>query len=176
MSHYALWLTDKQKNLILKYIQDRRYQYMISMYLAFILTIIILIFDLPYLLITNIIFLDIQSYPFVYNTLTVITVFGILTVIIAFGMFFMGIGKIFGKNSDYDCMKHDKYRLDFRDFGGKSFDTGKYPYYVENNFYNRYICPIFLDYRNAKQGDTLICVTLNNGKKYALLEKIDLEK
>ena len=157
MSHYALWLTEEQKNLILKYIQDRRYQYMISMYLAFVLTIIILIFDLPQLLITNIIFLDIQGYLFVYNTLTVIT---------AFGMFFMGIGKIFGKNSDYDCMKHDKYNLDFRDFESKLPDTGKHPYYVEDNFNNRYICPIFLDYRNARPGNTLICVTLNNGKKY----------
>ncbi|MDE5753767.1 MAG: hypothetical protein K2H89_04405 [Oscillospiraceae bacterium] len=39
-----------------------------------------------------------------------------------------------------------------------------------------YICPLFLDYKKAGQGSTLICVMLANGKNYALLEKVDLEK
>lgn len=169
MTHYALWLTEEQKNSILKYIQDRRYSYMISMYAVFLLTTAMLLTALPTFL------MIVTGHSSWLDNLEILTYCAIV-MIFSVSMFLRGIGKIFGKNSDYDCLKQDNYQLDFLEFGDKLPDTGKHPYYVKDKFGNHYICPIFLDYRNARQGSTLICIALSNGKKYALLEKIDLQK
>lgn len=160
--NYQLWLKDQQKEMILKYILDRRYPFMVSMY--FFLGVSILL--VPYNLLT------VQLSKISLDAI-VLFIFTLVSFVV---MFFEGKGKTFGKNSDYDCLKNDEYQLDFFEFGDKLPDSGKHPYFVSDIYGNTYKCPLFLDWRNAKYGDTLICVTLNNGQKYALLQKVNLDK
>ena len=168
MNHYALWLTDEQKQVILKYIQDRRYSYMISMYILFFLTIFINFYSFPvWFRIFHDIRLDADDFEFLSYS-----IFSLIALLV---VFLKGIGITFGKNSDYDCLKRDQYKLEFYGFGGKLPDTGKHPYYVKDSSGTEYICPLFLDYKKAGQESTLICVMLANGKNYALLEKVNLE-
>ena len=160
--NYQLWLKDEQKELILNYILERRYSFMITMYFSLGVSIVILL----YFLSTSLVYVIIPE-------AVVYFLFAFVSFIV---MFFRGIGKTFGKNSDYDCLKNDNYQLDFCEFGGKYPDTGHHPYFIRDNCGNTYKCPLFLDWRNAQEGDTLICVSLNNGQKYALLQKISLDK
>lgn len=169
MNHYALWLTEEQKQIILKYIQDRRYNYMIGMYTLFFLTFFINLYIFPvWFRIFHDIRLDADDFEFLS--------YGVFSLIASLIAFLKGIGIIFGKHSDYDCLKRDQYQLDFCEFSEKLPDTGKHPYYVKDISGTEYICPLFLDYKKAGKGSTLICVTLANGKNYALLEKVELEK
>lgn len=169
MNHYALWLTEDQKQIVLKYIQDRRYTYMISMYVLFFMTVLVNLYSFPvWFRIFHGIGLDADDFEFLS--------YAVFTLLASLAVFLKGIGITFGRHSDYDCLKRDQYQLDFREFDGKLPDTGKHPYYVRDIQGTEYICPLFLDYKKAEQGSTLLCVTLANGKRYALLEKVDLEK
>ncbi len=166
MKNYQMWLKEEQKEQVLKYIQERRYQHMITMYCVGIVALLFSIFN----------FLDMKytKIGFIYDTNLVS--YWLLSTLITLVMFLQGIGKIFGKNSDYDCVKKDNYTLNIRKFAGKKPDTGKHPYFVEDFYGNSYQCINFLDWKHAHDGDMLICIELKNGKKYALLQKVLLEK
>ena len=85
--------------------------------------------------------------------------------------FLRGYGRVFGKNSDLDCVKNGKYSYELRPFGGKSPDKGKHPYYLMDGTGTAYLCPVFLDYKNAAPDRELLCVHLDNGNRFALLAK-----
>ena len=83
--------------------------------------------------------------------------------------FVRGIGIVFGIHSDYDCLEHGQYTIDFRQSAGKLPERNQ-QYYVSDSSGNQYRCLRFLDYRNAEQGRELLCIHLANGRHYALLE------
>ncbi len=166
MENYQLWLTPEQKNQLLNYIKDRRYHFMLLLYLALIISVVLNAVNLADLLTVRM-YLILEPHllvPWVVSTVGFIF------------LFFHGMGNIFWKNSDYDCLKHDNYTLDIREYAGKLPDSGKYPYFVKAADGNSYQCTAFMDWKRAHDGDMLICIELKNGQKYALLQKVSLEK
>ena len=172
-------LTQEQKQLLTEYIKDRRFPYMARLCCLFGLTVLMFLTFLPDLLR---LYYNPESWeeswsapawakesgyyalPILFFCLWIASVCWFLK------EFRQGIGKAFWKNSDYDCLLHDNYQLDFRECAGKQPDSGKYPYFVSDSDGNRYQCPVFLDWKHAQKGDTLLCITLKNGQKYALLQ------
>lgn len=161
--NYQMWLSDRQKEILLEYIKDRRYKFMISMQI----TLLISIFFTLYLQYEKII----QGFSY-HNILdhSEMLIYWLVSVAIFISIFFKGICKIFWKNSDYDCLKHDSYTLDFLECTGKLPDSGNYPYFIKCADGNIYQCGMkFLEWKNFPLGEMLVCVTLRNGQKYALL-------
>lgn len=226
--HYQVWLKEEEKEVILKYLLDRRYKFMTLLYFSIPLSIVFAMYLAPFIAISKGIdivygyFMD-GNDQMIYMVLIFAALLGglieylrnrkktamisLIIVVIIFGLyllpiggtlivsllrwivylglsacitlilFFQGYGKKFGKNSDYDCIKNDKYQLDFCQFGGKeSNDSGNPPYFVKNIDGDTCECPVFMDWKKAQEHDTLLCITLHNGKKYALLQKVSLEK
>ncbi|MBE6875883.1 MAG: hypothetical protein E7496_04045 [Ruminococcus sp.] len=160
MENYQLWLQDRQKEILLEYIKDRRYSFMLLLYLALIISVVLNAVNLADLL-------TVRMYLILEPHLLVPWV--VSTVGFMF-LFFHGMGNIFWKNSDYDCLLNDKYQLDFLECAGKLPDSGKAPYFIKCTDENEYQwCMKFLEWKNTQTGDTLVCVTLKNGQKYALL-------
>ncbi|MDE5947168.1 MAG: hypothetical protein K2G63_07690 [Oscillospiraceae bacterium] len=82
-----------------------------------------------------------------------------------------GFGKDFGFNCDISCIKKDNYSLSYAKFGHRKENSkNHHPYYIYDDLNNFYICPIFLDYRNATSDDNFLYIKLNNGRSYALLD------
>ncbi len=161
MQSYQMWLEDDQKEFLINHILERRSKFMITMYCALfgtVLTNMINLFDWKYLRI-----------GIIWNS--ELSVYWIAVTLGFLVMFCRGIGRTFGKNSDYDCLKSDQYQINFRSVAGKLPDSGKYPYYLKDAYGNAYQCAKFLDWRNARNGDVILCVELKNGAKYALVPR-----
>lgn len=86
--------------------------------------------------------------------------------------FVMGFGKTFGHGSDIQCIEKDLYTLEYADFGYREKDNGRHPYYICDNRGDTYICPKFLDYKNADTSDKFLYIKLNNGRNYAIGDHI----
>ncbi len=84
--------------------------------------------------------------------------------------FVRGFGKTFGYKCDIQCIKKDLYILDYGDFGYREKDTKKHSYYICDNRGENYICPRFLDYRNADTGSKFLYIKLENGRGYAVAD------
>lgn len=163
----SLFLPEKQQKILEKYISDRRYKFMMILYLSLAGTIALLF---PALL-------DIhtprRTMRYSYRRRSRMSSFAlwIICAVTFVLYFFRGIGIHFGKNSDLDCARKQNYVFEMKEFGGKDPDSGKAPYYVYDKAGTKYLCPIFLDWKNACEGSRLYCVTLANGKHYAMLEE-----
>ncbi len=102
--------------------------------------------------------------------------------LIAFGLIFLillkyGYGRFYGKGSDHDCLKEQKYAFGTMLLERKAKDMGKHPYCVYDTEGNEYICPTFRDYRTPTHGERMFCAILDNGSRYAIfLEKNEREK
>ncbi len=167
--NYQLWLLPEQKNQLLEYIKDRRYKLMITMYCSLIASILLIppaVWE----------FHDIERQIMVrYHSkgdsagmIILLLLWSAFTFLVNF---VRGVGKDFWKNSDYDCLKHDAYTLDIRECSGKLPDSGKYPYFITDSDGNAYQCCMkFLEWKNLPAGEELLCVTLRNGQKFALLQ------
>ena len=166
--NYQLWLLPEQKNQLLEYIKDRRYKLMITMYCSLIMSLLLFplaVWDFK-TLDTPVHYLGGQR--IVNGSWLLLWIISFLLSIV---YFVRGIGKDFWKNSDYDCLKHDAYTLDIRECSGKLPDSGKYPYFITDSDGNAYQCCMkFLEWKNLPAGEELLCVTLRNGQKFALLQ------
>ncbi len=164
-----LRMPEEKEEALCKYIADRRYVHMMTLYLSLAGAL----FLMP-LAIMEIKTLSNPSYgSYSYRSyrrrhrfdFAVIWTFSMVTFIV---MFIKGIGSVFGRNSDYDCVKRQKYAFGTMTVGGKKHDLQRHPYYVSDRDGNEYCCPVFLDYKNAQFGDTMFCVVLDNGKRFAM--------
>ncbi len=159
---------------VMDYIKDRRYS---IMFFAYAIPVIVIIAvaaaanDLVDILNGNIRASEIYRYRgetrFSGGTGTALCM--LLPILLVFFMFMRKFyGRVFGRGSDYECMKHQKYKTGYVTVACKHVDNGKRPYCVTDQEGNAYICPVFLDYRNASLGDEMICLILDNGVRYAL--------
>lgn len=174
-------LSQKQIETIIKYIKDRRYKMMISMYLCMILVVI----GIPAML------ADIQllsgngsrtlasaavplgqlarryyGHRYVPGEFLFIWIGFVIVLII---LIVRNYGIRFGKNSDLDCMQRGMYTVETASFAGKSEDTGKHPYYLFDADGKPYKCPVFLEWKKADWGTKILFVSLSNGRGYAML-------
>lgn len=179
-------LTEEQAEIIIKYIRDRRYSFMVRMIAALVVAVL----GLPLAVLeAQELFGSLergvqggaQLLAFRYRRRRryrrgSLVAFWIICVFIGVTMFLQGIGKKFGIGSDLDCMLQKKYICEKKAFGAKSADAQKHPYFLIDEDNNSYYCPIFLDWKKAEPGNCLICVTLSNGNRYALLDKTTVKE
>lgn len=84
-----------------------------------------------------------------------VLIYYLLAVVSFIREFAGGYGKIFGRRCDIQCIEKD---------------TGKHPYYVCDNRGGIYICPRYIDYRNADTGSKFMYIKLANGRGYAIAD------
>lgn len=163
MSECQVYLNDEQKNYLIKYICDRR---CVSMACMWVMTFLSLYcFGI----------LVILSCGFTFSKALYVGAeilgFGLVCCIVFAIEFIKGFGKTFGYRCDIQCLQKDLYTLDYDDFGYREKDNGRHPYYICDNMGNLYICPRFLDYRNADTGSKFLYIKLENGRNYAIADK-----
>ena len=165
MSKYQVYLYEEQKQFLLKYIRERRSNDIILLWAA------ALIFIIMFMLIKmNILMTD----SFEMNELNAECILIMVVSGIAFiRTFVKNFGKTFGFGCDKKCIENDWYTITsgkfvYRDKNSKN----KHPYYISDKSYNQYICPRFLDWRNATEDTTFIYIKLENGRNYAIANDI----
>lgn len=154
-------LTEKQEQVLIRYIQERRSGFMAAL-VAEIVASVFLAF--PAYLEYKVLFGDWGTTG--RGRMSMLPVWVIVTAV-AVVTFFQGVGIKFGKGSDMDCVRNKKYTCTHRLCEKKSEDTKQYPYYFYDQRKSAWICPEFLEWRNAEPGCRLLCVRLENGKGYA---------
>lgn len=162
MLKYQVYLNDEQKNYIIKYIRERRSGDILLLWanaLIFIIMFMLIKID------------TLMSNSFTINELNVeCTLYMVISGLTFIKIFINNFGKTFGYRCDIQCIEKDLYTLEYADFGYREKDSGKYPYYICDNMGNLYICPRFLDYRNADTGSKFLYIKLENGRNYAIAD------
>lgn len=162
MSAYQVYLSENQKDIIVKYIDQQRCKKTALMFYC-IVNSVWQIFSM----LTSIIRKDV-SFSDDFENIIYLTLF----MLIFLYFLIKGFGKDFGFNSDISCIKKGNYSLSCAKFCHRQENLkNKHPYYIYDDFNNFYICPVFLDYRNATSDDNFLYIKLNNGRGYALLDK-----
>ncbi|MCM1507614.1 MAG: hypothetical protein NC177_10845 [Ruminococcus flavefaciens] len=163
MVECQVYLYDEQKNYLIKYMRDKRDVHIIPMGIAF-----------AFIAVCTLVFLVLT-----YNTgikdavdiLDEVLLYYFVALVSFLSEFVSGYGKFFGRRCDIQCIEKDLYTLDYGDFGYREKDTGKHPYYICDNRGGIYICPRYIDYRNADTGSKFLYIKLENGRNYAIAEK-----
>jgi len=161
MSQYQIYLNDEQKDYLIKYMRDRRYGNMLIMWISVLSALGCLVFLFGY---NHKTFLSALADE---GGLECFSSFIIFTATFV-GEFIRGFGKTFGYKCDIQCIQQDLYTLDYGNFGYREKDTGKHPYYICDNMGGIYICPRFLDWRNADSESKFLYIKLENGRGYAI--------
>ena len=87
--------------------------------------------------------------------------------------FITNFGKTFGYGCDKKCIENDWYTITSGNFVYRDKNTkNKHPYYISDKSYNQYICPRFLDWRNANEDTMFLYIKLENGRNYAIADDI----
>ncbi|MDE6833846.1 MAG: hypothetical protein K2J39_06355 [Ruminococcus sp.] len=163
MSKYQVYLYDEQKQFLLKYIRERRSGDIIILWTSAIIFIVMIEF-----LRTNIL----MDSSFEINELNA----GCILYMLASGFIFVmtfikNFGKTFGYGCDKKCIENDWYTITTGKFFSRDKNTNnKHPYYISDRAYNQYICPRFLDWRNATEETDFIYIRLENGRNYAITD------
>ncbi len=79
-----------------------------------------------------------------------------------------GLGKKFGRGSDYDLISRSDYKCFLIPVTAKLPNSNKAPYIIKDAFGNEYHCISYLDYKYAESGTEMIGVVLENGKRFAM--------
>ena len=162
MSQYQVYLNDEQKQFLLKYIRERRSDDILLLWATALIFIIMFILIKADTLMSN---------SFTINELNAECILYMIVSGLTFVKTFINnFGKTFGYRCDIQCIEKDLYTLDYGDFGYREKDTGKHPYYICDNKGDTYVCPKFLDYRNADTGSKFLYIKLENGRGYAIGE------
>ncbi len=164
---YRLRLPEEQEQLLVDYVKSRRYSFMLVLWLTGIGAVVLLpaaIFEL-----SNPELMDRRPRYRRSRRFSLFATFCILALSFIVS-FIRGFGKDFGCNADLDCLLRQKYAFGTMTVGDKHKDTMKHPYFVSDVQGREYCCPVFLDYKKVQPGDTMHCVLLDNGKRYAFLE------
>lgn len=162
MSQYQVYLNDEQKQFLLKYIRERRSDDILLLWATALIFIIMFMLIKVDTLSTN---------SFEVNELNAECILYMIVSGLTFVKTFINnFGKTFGYRCDIQCIEKDLYTLDYGDFGYREKDTGRHPYYICDNKGDTYVCPKFLDYRNADTGSKFLYIKLENGRGYAIGE------
>jgi len=163
MSAYQVYLNDEQKDYLIKYMRDRRFGNMLVMWTSAVFISVYI--GMFLLLCHDITFIQALAQKGIAD--------GVIYFIIAVSAFarefIRGFGKTFGHRCDIRCIQNDLYTLEYGNFGYRDKNPhNKHPYYISDKSYNKYICPRFLDWRNADSGSKFLYIKLENGRGYAI--------
>lgn len=162
MAGCQVYLYDEQKNYLIKYMRDKRDMHMITMWISF-----------AFMAVCTLAFLVLaynSSAKDAVDILGEVLIYYLVAAAIFIKEFAGGYGKIFGRRCDIQCIEKDLYTIDYSDFGYREKDTGKHPYYVCDNRGGIYICPRYIDYRDADTGSKFMYIKLANGRGYAIAD------
>lgn len=162
MSKYQVYLYDEQKEFLLKYIRERRSNDIIILWTSAIVFIIMLMLIKVNILMTGSFAGELEAYCLFYMSVSVIAFIKTFT---------KNFGKTFGYGCDKKCIENDWYTITAGKFVYRDKNTNnKHPYYISDRAYNQYICPRFLDWRNATEDTDFIYIRLENGRNYAIAD------
>ncbi len=165
---YQIYLYEEQKQYLIKYIKDKRFMNLMILWfsgMSIFILVSLLLFEAKYCNFTE----ETQIISELDANVIYYLVIGVIIFILEF---IKGYGKNFGHNCDIKCIENDLYTLDYRNFGYREKDTGHHPYYICDNLGGTYICPRFLDYRNADSDSKFLYIKLENGRGYAIGENL----
>ena len=164
-----LYLTEEQRQKLLKHIEKKRYNAKISL-------LFFSIFTIPLLLICGEgIHLTLQGVRIAEKLGSASMISSIFLAVIqlasygAFGLLLLYEcgGKEFLIHSDMDCLKYNAYELDVIPFVRKS-EAIDYPYYFYDIMDREYLCPVYEDWKLADSESEILLITLKNKNRYAL--------
>ena len=161
---YQIYLYEEQKQYLIKYIEDRRFTNLMLTWLSGL--------SIPIMLFIVICSAKGDSFFKLIGELGEINIYLVIGIIVFIREFIKGYGKNFGHKCDIQCIQNDLYTLDYRNFGYREKDKGHHPYYICDNMGGTYICPRFLDYRNADSESKFLYIKLENGRGYAIGDNI----
>ncbi|MDE5620048.1 MAG: hypothetical protein K2I80_05950 [Ruminococcus sp.] len=158
MSVCQVYLYEEQKKFLLKYICERRFNVIMSLWSVAI------IFAVMFLLLM----LD----SFTINETNIEGILIMIMSVVAFIKIFVdNFGKTFGFNCDKKCIENDWYTITCGKFVYRDKNTrNRHPYYISDQSYNQYICPRFLEWRNADENTMFLYIRLENGRGYAIAD------
>ena len=164
MSKCQLYLYDEQKEFLLKYIRERRSGDIIILWTSAIIFVFLLMLVRMNILMTG---------SFEFNELNAECILYLLICGFIFVMTFIkNFGKTFGYGCDKKCIENDWYTITAGKFVYRDKNiNNKHPYYISDGAYNQYICPRFLDWRNATEDTTFLYIKLGNGRNYAITDR-----
>jgi hypothetical protein len=175
---YRIWLDPKREKKLLDYVADRRYRFMMTLYLsgaAAVLGAPLAIYDMGNLKMDGgaVPLPDMEMllagrygrYRYIPGSLFISWV---IDIILFLFLFLSGIGRQFGAGSDYYCVAKQKYICHTMRVSGVDAGCTKHPYRIFDELGEPCICPVFLDYKHAEIGVEMLCITLDNGHKYAM--------
>lgn len=163
MSVCQVYLYEEQKQFLLKYIHERRFGVIMNLWCTGVLFFVMLL----------LMKLDTMTYgKFVFDEMTVYSVLIMVSCGIGFvKTFICNFGKTFGFGCDKKCIENDWYTLTCGKFVYRDKNPhNKHPYYISDKSYNQYICPRFLEWRNADENTMFIYIKLQNGRGYAIAD------
>lgn len=164
MSQYQVYLYEKQKQFLLKYIRKRRSYNIISL----LATAILFIYELL-LLTSDTIMKDsfeMKCAVIYHSVILVMSGFAFIWT------FIDSFGKTFGYRCDKKCIENDWYTITCGKFVCHDKNShNKPPYCIRDKSYNQYICPHFVDWKYATEDTMFIYITLENGSGYAIADK-----
>ncbi len=162
MSEYQVYLYEEQKQLLLKYIRERRSNDIILLFSTAI------IFSVLFMLVR----VDVlMTGAFEMNEMNAECILCmVVSGAIFVKTFINNFGKTFGFGCDKKCIENDWYTITCGKFVYRDKNPhNKHPYYISDKSYNKYICPRFLDWRNATEDTMFIYIKLDNGRGYAIV-------
>lgn len=163
MPAYQVYLYEEQKQFLLKYIRERRSDAIMRLWVA------VIIFAIMFMLIKT----DVSmSDSFTINELNAECILYMVVSGLTFiKIFINNFGKTFGYRCDKKCIENDLYTITCGKFVYRDKNPhNKHPYYISDKSYNQYICPRFLDWRNAHEDTMFIYIKLENGRNYAIAD------
>ena len=163
MPAYQVYLYEEQKQFLLKYIRERRSDAIMRLWVA------VIIFAIMFMLIKT----DVSmSDSFTINELNAECILYMVVSGLTFiKIFINNFGKTFGYRCDKKCIENDLYTITCGKFVYRDKNPhNKHPYYISDKSYNQYICPRFLEWRNADENTMFLYIRLENGRGYAIAD------
>lgn len=163
MAVCQVYLYEEQKQFLLKYIHERRFSVIMNLWCTGVL------FFVMFLLMK----MNVMTYGrFVFDEMTAYSIIimagsgaGFVTT------FIRNFGKTFGYGCDKKCIENGWYTITSGKFVYRDKNPhNRHPYYLSDRSYNKYICPRFLDWRNADENTMLLYIKLENGRGYAIVD------
>lgn len=164
MPSCQIYLYQEQKDFLIKYIRERRSDSLILLWSTGIVLAVSAVILLSAVMI--------YGGEFLFSELSL----DLLYIMFFSGAVFVktfadGFGKTFGFGCDKKCIENDWYSLSVAKFGIRDKNPlNKHPYYMSDIVGDRYICPRYLDWRNATEDTMFVYIKLENGRNYAIPE------
>ncbi|MBQ5335371.1 MAG: hypothetical protein J6Z45_05425 [Oscillospiraceae bacterium] len=169
MTDYMAVITENQRRELLKYLEDRRGSYLAKTVVCGAALLITTMLSLPVYF--GILDRRAVSYTPRGSFRTYRVAYAPPVLLFAFIVLLIyGFGRYYGPTSPISRVRRCDYTCARIIVSGKSPDNGKYPYYVYDSNGVKYCCPVYLDYRDAAPGSTMIGAAVSSGRRYAMAD------